>query len=313
MLKPHFRNRRWGFFKFRSHRELIPFEKLIQELKKWGIEGFHNHENLSYEAGYLKDCFPDYLPLKIRLLRNRDSASQDDMRGFFNALRLYVYSLFENIWFGYIISHSEDMSLRFRINGLLREFERPYQTHLPSFSSAIMHYGTCRDLFFILLKLSVQPEMIMNLENFGKLLRIRYKKDHFKKDLTSLSGGVDSNFVELGLKIYDDNELRNYFAHRMRLIWWINKDGSHEDRYLFKRSIFEAIKHRKNKDSNRFLFEILNDPEHFKSEIANSDRSELVSAGEILRDIHNRLAPFINNSFSFIHKLLQKTNYGCSN
>ena len=220
-------------------------EKLIQELNKWGIEGFHNHENLSYEAGYLKNYFPEYLPVKIRLLKNRDSASQDDMRRFFNALRLYVYSLFENIWFGYIISHSEEMSLRFRINGLSREFERPYQTHLPSFSSAIMHYGTCRDLFFILLKLTVQPELIKNVENLGKLIKTRYNEKDFKKDLTSLSGGVDSNFVELGLKIYDDNELRNYFAHRMRLIWWINKDSPHEDRYLFKRSILEAIKNRK--------------------------------------------------------------------
>jgi len=62
--------------------------KIFQELNKWGIEGFNNHGNLSYEAGYFKNYFSNYLPLKILLFRNRDSAYKDDMSRFLNALRL---------------------------------------------------------------------------------------------------------------------------------------------------------------------------------------------------------------------------------
>ena len=87
-----------------------------------GIEDFHNHENLSYEADYLENYIPDYLSLKIRLLRIRDSASKEDMRRFFNVLWLHLYSLFENIWFGsgklfdwYLMISNIFMSHSFRV------------------------------------------------------------------------------------------------------------------------------------------------------------------------------------------------------
>lgn len=64
-------------------------ELLIRELdKKWGIEGFNNHEQKSFEVGYIKKYFPNYLPLKKKLLEGRDDAKNAQQKRLFKALSI---------------------------------------------------------------------------------------------------------------------------------------------------------------------------------------------------------------------------------
>jgi len=141
--------------------------------KNWGIHGFNNHEDVAFKEGYIEKYFPHYLPLKKELLIRRDSAKNDTSRKFFGALYIYVYTIFENLWYGYIMSYAKELNLCFKFGKANWTFKNPYQTHLPSFSSAIVHLGTCRDLFFILLKLCIEPESVKDSNAFRELIEVR--------------------------------------------------------------------------------------------------------------------------------------------
>ena len=276
-------------------------ESLVNDLKKWGVDGFNNHEMVAFDVGYINKYFNNYLILKKKLLQNADKASTIELKRFYNALTIYVYSIFENIWYGYIISHSKHVELKFTFDQVLPvKFINPYQTHLPSFSSAILHFGTCRDLFSVLLKLCIEPTLVNNSQGIGKLLRIHYKKNEFKKDLEKLTNKKDSKYINNGLQFYDDKEFRNFYAHRMRLVWWINKNGKSKNRYLFKKNIYRAIKENNRQLYEQYILDILNDPKSYREFIEYSHPDELIGSEEILKEKHDMIAEFMNASFKFI-------------
>jgi len=280
-------------------------EKVIQNLIKWGINGFNNHEDVGFKVGYIQKYFSEYLYLKKELLERRDSASQNEMRRYFNALRIYVYTLYENLWHGYITSHSEELKFTFVINGIPTTFLNPHQTHLPSFSSAILNFGTCRDLFFVLLKLSIDPATINNKDSVNGLLKIHYGQKGFEKDLIKLSNNSDADYVNDGVRVYETNEFRNIFAHKMRLLWWFNKKCSPNERFLLRKEV-DAIKNKKREEYMEHIFEIFTDNKSYERKIENSNCPDLISSGEILRETHDLLARFVNKSYKFIHTRVSK-------
>lgn len=285
------------------------FWKLAKELNgRWEIEGFNNHEAIALDVGYIEKYFPEYLPLKLELLNRRDSAGSSQEKRFFNALRVYVYTIYENLWYGYLISYSEWQQSSFLINGKAVNFLYPHQNHLPSFSSAILHFGTCRDLFIVLLKLYLDPQQVKNKGSIGNLIKSSYKgknkKEEFRKDLIKLSNNSDPNYISEGLEVFEGNEFRNFFAHRLRLLWWHNKKCSLIN-YFIKKETFEAIKNKENNKYLRHIFDILQDSKSYRNIIEDFGCSELVSSGEILRDTHDLIANFFNKSLKFIREYLK--------
>ena len=275
-------------------------ELLIKELaKKWGIEGFNNHEQKSFEVGYIKNYFPNYLSLKKKLLESRDDTNAAEQKRLFNAMRIYIYTIFENLWFGYLLSYSEQHASSFQVHGKTIEFFSPFTTHLPSYSAAILHFGSCRDLFFILLKLCVDPSKISDAENTSKLITTTYNEGNFIKDLKTLSGNTNQDYIDAGKRVYKLNEFRNFFAHRMRLLWWHNRKCNTLD-YFIKRGVYDAIRNRRKEDYKKHVFNVLEDHKSYESDIENSDCSDLVSSGEILRETHDMIASFFNNTLKFI-------------
>lgn len=273
--------------------------------KGWGVEGFNNHEEQALKVGYVDEYFPEYLPLKLELLKRRDSSGGNvaNIR-FFNALRIYTYTIFENLWFGYLISYSQMQESSFVVNERQVSFLYPYLNHLPSFSAAVMHFGTCRDLFFILLKLCVDPQMVKDRSKIDDLLHFRYNNwESFKEDLAKLSNSNDPKYVNGGLEVFNVNEFRNFFAHRMRLLWWHNRKCSPID-YFMKRDVYEAVRNKKKKYLLDHVYSILEDPKSYENEINKSVCSDLVGSGEILRGTHDVIASFANKSFMFVRKKL---------
>lgn len=136
-------------------------EELKKEFNKGSDVGFNSQEKKAYDHGYIQKHFPRYLPAKLRLLNaiklKQAKAGKDDNRKMLlNAARIYAYTLFENTWYGYLIAYADSQESKFNFNGKNPvTFENAYLNHLPSFSSAILHFGTCRDLFFPLLKILI--------------------------------------------------------------------------------------------------------------------------------------------------------------
>lgn len=148
--------------------------------------------------------------------------------------------------------------------------------------------------------------MIKDKNEVEKLIRVYYNKEHFKNDLIKLAKNSDQNYINNGMEVYEWKEFRNYFAHRMRLLWWHNKKCSPID-YFIKREVFEALKIRKYSKCIEHVFEILKDHKSYENMIENSDCSELVSSRKILRDTHDLIASFINKSLKFIRKRINNS------
>lgn len=276
--------------------------QLIDELKKWEIEGFNNHEQMALNAGYYDKYFPDYLLLKLKLLKARDNnITQKGKRTFFNALRIYTYSIWENLWFGYLMAYSQCQKSYFLINSQSVEFINAYLNHLPSFSSAILHFGSCRDLFFVLLKVWCDGENSVSDKNIYRTITVSYTgkngKNKFRTDLESIS--KTQIYMQEALKVYDHNEFRNFFAHRLRLLWWHNKKCSPIE-YFIKRNVFEDIKHKRKDSCKKNIYAILDDHKAYENSIERSGCSELISSGEILRETHDLIANFFNKTLGFM-------------
>jgi hypothetical protein len=265
-----------------------------EKLAKWGVEGFNNHEYLALESGYIEKFFPNYISAKTRLLENRDTTTDPTKKRYLNAIRIYTYSLFENTWFGYLVSYSEPQETRFRVNKKDVNFSNAYRTHLPSFSSAILNFGTCRDLFFILLKLYCFPALISDLK---KLLDTKYSSvNAFENDLSKLS--PDPVYLENGKIFYNRNTFRNFFAHKVRLLWWKNSKCGTE--YYLTRKVYDDIQGKQSSDYIKHVESLFLNHIGYESSIETSACTELISAGEILKDAHDVIAIFLNRSFELL-------------
>jgi len=266
--------------------------------KKWGIEGFNNHENEALKVGYIEKFFPDYLPLKQRLLEGRDGIADENKKKHYNALRIYSYSLFENVWYGYLASYAEHEETKFTIQNHCVNFENAFRNHLPSFSSAILNFGTCRDLFFILLKLFIDENFVNNTGEIKKLLNTRYTKmEEFVSDLSHLCS--DQDYLYEGKDFFNRNMFRNFFAHKIRLLWWKNMQCSEIDYYVTKK-IYDDIQDRRHSEYLSQVENIFKDHISYENLIKTSPCSQLISAAEMLKEAHDTIAIFLNRSFGFL-------------
>lgn len=265
---------------------------------KWGIEGFNSQEEEALRIGYLDKFFLEYLPLKQRLLEGRDSTTDDHKKKYLNALRIYSYSLFENVWYGYLATYAEHQVTQFKIEGQEVIFRNAFRNHLPSFSSAILNFGTCRDLFFILLNLLINDSLLNDSRGIKTLLNIRYTNvNSFLSDLSQVCS--DQDYCDEGRIFFDRNMFRNLFAHKIRLLWWKNERCSPIDYYVTKQ-IYDDIQNRRHTAYHSQIENIFKDHKSYENLIETSSCSQIISAAEMLMEAHNSIAIFLNRSFGFI-------------
>lgn len=285
-------------------------KNLTQELDKiWKGKGWNEHEKNAYGAGYVEKYFSVYPFLKKKLLERTDNTQNKNEKRYYNALRIYIYTIFENLWYGYLISYSTYTEINFKLNNYnLPPFKYPFSMFLPFFSAAILHFGSCRDLFFVLLKLCIKDDtQIKDEDELRKIIEVSYywetqpklgKKQIFKDDLKKLSNeDENSNFIKKGKEFFYLNEFRNFFAHRMRLPWWRPEECKQET-YFIKKSVhdifkdFSKTKEDIRKDATNQVFNILEDPLTYEYEIEKADYNDLVSASQILQETHDLIASF---------------------
>ena len=119
----------------------------------------NDHEKEAIKFGYTNGFFSNYLTFRDNLCNKIEEISINQYtKNYYNALRIYAYTIFENLWFGYLLSYSDYHCSYFKIGDNTIQYDYPYRKHLPSFSSAILHFGTCRDLYFIILKIFLIKE-----------------------------------------------------------------------------------------------------------------------------------------------------------
>ncbi len=277
-------------------------KNLTQELDKtWKGKGWNEHEKNAYDAGYVENYFSVYPFLKKKLLERTDNTQNKDEKRYYNALRIYIYTIFENLWYGYLISYSTYTEINFKLNNYnLPPFKYPFSMFLPFFSAAILHFGTCRDLFFVLLKLCIKDDTeIKDKDELKKIIEVSYSpKQTFIEVLKKLSNeDENSNFIKKGTKFFELNEFRNYFAHRMRLPWWI-PENCVLPTYFIKKSVYEIFKSPSTtsnevcKNASSHIFNVLEDPLKYEMEIQKADYNDLVSASQILQETHDLIASF---------------------
>jgi hypothetical protein len=268
----------------------------------------NNHEAEAYNDGYLDNYLSNYLFLKKIIEDNKKNINDTNIKRFFSALNIYSYSLFENLWLAYKASYSNQQLSSFVFDKRQYVLLNQYKSNLPSFSMIILLLGTCRDIYFVLLKLLDYKSGIVDEEIFFSIITNdtsfrNPKREEFKSSIEILSNN-NSNFVLDGLKVYDNNILRNLFAHSFRLPWWSNKKAQTSD-FFIMRAFYDTFENLKDSNSDRLIFkkmifDIIDDIDVYQSSIENSSLEDVISATEILRKLHDLLSIFINNSFGYI-------------
>ena len=372
--------------------------KLIKKNKVNSEVGFNQHEEDAYKHGYICDHFKNYLPAKLRLfkaIKEAEDNKDEKKRILLNAARIYSYTLFENTWYGYLIAYADSQESKFNFNGEDSvTFKNAYLNHLPSFSSAILHFGTCRDLFFPLLKILVYlkegkefkkfnqefldvkynwkgssdyigeleyllPNIYNNLLqnykitnegpfkndlqkfyskknylnnlietynigldekfSFTKILnslRVVYnlclnsKQSSFKEDLgkllnnnSNIGEGIRISYLDKGEKFLENNKFRNTFAHKLRMLWWKNKECG--DSFFIPKELYEAINNPEKNGNPEIvktrLGKAFGNPIDYEKEISTEkDCSKLISSADILKKTHDTIATFLNETFALI-------------
>ncbi len=271
-----------------------------QTLKdKWGIIGFNNHEEASLKLGY-DGVISDYTKLKLKILESRDDTSvTPGKKVFYEALRIYTYSIYENLFYGYLISHAPGQNSAFIFGDKCKKFQldQQYYNHLPSFSSALLNFGNCRDLIFVLVKL-VNKRILNNADEYNEIINVRsYSKDNFCRDLRILNS--DQLYINTGKEIFQLHRFRNIYEHKFRLLWWRNNADSNNIYYI-KRNLYNAILTDDHDAVKIMLFNMLENPQGYENEILNANPSEIISSKEILINIHEKISSFFNNTLKCI-------------
>jgi hypothetical protein len=267
----------------------------------------NSHEQNSYDMGYYNYYLDNYLPLKKVILDKLDNNSDPDIIRYLNAIRIYSYSIYENLWYGYVLSYSNFETIRFCINSQETELapKNLFKNHLSSFSSAILNFGTCRDYYFVLLRISVNPDFTKEIEELKKTVMIQYSRQDTKKfesDVKSLT--KDPDYLKLAKSFLESNSFRNFYAHRLRLLWWDNPKSS--DDLFFQKEVYTSILEDNSDKWARHLLDIFHDAKEYENEIMNANKEDIVSSSEILQKNHDDLAEFINETFGFIINKIEK-------
>jgi hypothetical protein len=210
-----------------------------------------------------------------------------------------MYTLFENTWHAHLLSSTpQELSLFFVENRWLCR-ANPTVTHLPSFSSAIMHLGICRDLFFVFLEIALKQDSVSDEGKIIQTLKAPYQQlQKFKAAVSQLSSEAD--YLRMAEEFHRQNRFRNFFAHRLRIPWW-HSEACPNGGYFVPRTTYDALKKDDKRQWPSNLLRLFDDHEAFEREIAEANIADLVSAREILQDIHGETARFLNKSFGLLH------------
>lgn len=274
-------------------------KKTIEILKyRWKEEGFNNHEDEALKNDYFTQYLPNYCNLKLKLLNYRDLSITDSDKLYYNSLRVYVYSSFEN--YCYVSKIINFKPILGQDNFFLQ-----YKSILPAFSSLILNLGAT---FFLTYQI---PAIISNKESNGlnsdvelyKLLIStnislisKYVKDSFSKVLSSDEMLRLETLNTYALKLL---EFRNFFTHRLRLPWWKNSFYQPYE-YCIPIQLYDLIK---DKQSASLIYKQLLDTKNYENEIITcTDKSKLISSTEILIDFHDTFVEILNIIINGIDK-----------
>lgn len=280
----------------------------ITYLKKFGDTGINEHENTSYRLGYFENPLNNFLPLKKAIFEKLEKTKDDETKIYLNAIRIYSYSIYENLWYGFVISNSDFDTIKFKIKNEIIELGQNnlYKNHLPSFTSAILLFGTCRDYFCVLLKIIAKKNSSdLKESDLKEIVKVRYtahnkNENNFENDVKSLTS--DEEYLDLAKSILENNSLRNNYAHRLRIIWWHNQNYNE---YCFKKELIDSINNgAKNKIWINHFLDIFKDAEKYENEIKSATKQDVICASEILKQYHDEMADFINKTFGHIKNKL---------
>lgn len=266
----------------------------------------NSHENNSYDIGYFNSYLDNYLRLKRTIIEKLDNIKDDCLIRYLQAIRIYSYTIYENLWYGYVISNSEFDTINFRINGQVTELAHHnlFKNHLPSFSAAILNFGTCRDFYFVLLRIAINSNFAKDRKELIDTIMINYRtknKCDFVADIKKITG--DSNYLRLANSLLYKNNFRNFYAHRLRLLWWKNPASSD---YYFMRDIYNSIEKDDSDIWCKHLQRVFLDAKSYEKEICRAPKKDIISSSEILQKTHNSLAKFINDTFRYIKEKIEK-------
>jgi hypothetical protein len=139
---------------------------------------------------------------------------------------------------------------------------------------------------------------VNDADGIKDLLNTRYTNvDHFIRELSQLCPAQD--FLDEGKNFFSRNMFRNFFAHKIRLLWWKNEQCSSID-YFVTKQIYSDIQDRRHAEYHNQIENIFRDHNSYENLIKTSSCSELVSASEMLQEAHDSIANFLNRSFGVI-------------
>ncbi len=221
---------------------------------------------------------------------------------------------------GLLIAYSQSQKILFEIKdqeGENKKIEKSYLNHLPSFSSAILHFGTCRDLFFPLLKILVYLYNNGTIEDLFKNFNekefyrqlSRYDIEKYKKALvdfseTNFARENNINDIELFKKDLEEKYFREASFKKLACKYIIKNADKNSFRIELKR--FKEFKNQINKDKGSFnddLEILLKNISFFSSE----RKGYLENAGKFFN-----LNKF-RNTFAHQLRLLWWKNEKCGN
>ena len=268
--------------------------KIIDAARALG-KPINNHECQALYDGYFDNFLFNYFPLRSFLLyRRRDGARGDEIYTYFEALRIYQYSIFENLWYIYKSFTGID------------EKKRTF-TLLPNFSAKILMIATIREylnaMFYLSLK-DINGIHKVIIKDFKKGKRNRFGK--FTDNANQIRFiGVPNLEPDVFWNLFD---LRHIFYHTIRLPWWKNINDPDEEQYYYPREIIKLITPSATGkvDIEQIIRRIFSDIDAYEAEIKNKDIESLVGAKEILIKLHKHVADFRDAAFQALYDHLEK-------
>ena len=278
----------------------IPDNKKLSDSAKelcrnFSLEGFNNHELNALNADYIDNYFEYYLPLKLSLLEKRMNTNGDNEKVYVNYLRVLTYTLFENSWFVFLMTGDHQFYFS-KDEGC---YGNPYHNHLPSFSSALLHIGSCFDQFFVLIKLFYVGK-ITDPKDFNEALRVNYRLSKNSSEYCSILNYISDNdpaYHQKGNEILKSNRFRNYFAHQLRLLWW-HRNGD-TNLYYFPKDLYDKIMNS-GSDGRQEVFNMLIDTKEYEGKIQTSDVNAMISSKDIIINFHDEMTDIFNSTFYHI-------------
>jgi hypothetical protein len=268
--------------------------------RKFSLEGLNNHELNALNADYIDVYFEYYLPLKLRLLENRINANGDNEKVYLNYLRVLTYTLFENSWFVFLMTGDH----KFYFSKDEGCYVNPYHNHLPSFSSALLHIGSCFDQFFVLIR-PFYVGRITDPRDFSEALKVNYRLSKNSTEYYSVLKFMSDNdpaYLQKGKEMLKSNRFRNYFAHQLRLLWW-HRNGD-TNLYYFPKDLYDKIMNS-GSDGRQEVFNMLIDTKEYRDKIQASDVNSMISSKDIIINFHEEMTDIFNLTFKHILNRVQ--------